>query len=343
MDAPETYSAALTHSPTLRRLLYEALASLGLDPTETYRRAYRGMPVQALLLEGREGHDHAPLFWQALPGISGDGDIGLHLGEAMTPRPLDVIGYLLLASRDLRQALDAFVRFQHILSGGFAARLQVQGEQACLELDLNYRGFASLRQQMECLVLLILKWLAGVTDGAFRVSGLDFRHPAPRRLHEHRRLLGLTPRFGQAHDALIFPAALLARPSRSANPRLFALLSQEAERELAALAENRLGNRVRYWLSSHLGRRPCTLLACAAALGLSEGALQRGLAQQGSSFRTLHEEVRRQHAQRLLESGQAIRDVARACGFAELSPFYRAFRRWYGVTPDSLRGRMPSG
>ncbi|MET1079776.1 MAG: AraC family transcriptional regulator ligand-binding domain-containing protein [Pseudomonas sp.] len=338
-------AAALTHSPTLRRLLYEALAELGLDPTDTYRRAYQGMPVQALLIDGREGHDNAPLFWQALPGLSGDADIGLHLAEVMVPRPLDVVGYLLLASQDLQQALESFVRFQHILSGGFAAVLQPRGERVALVLDLNYRGLASLRQQMECLALLVIKLLASVTDGDFRLLGLEFRHAAPRRLTEHRRLFGLTPQFEQPHDALIFPAALLQRPSRSGHPRLFALLSQEAERELAELAENQLSNRVRYWLTLNLGQRTCTLRACAEGLSLGAGALQRGLAQQGGSFRGLHDEVRRQRALELLGAGQAIREVARRCGFAELSPFYRAFRRWYGHTPQVMRQRdraMPS-
>ena len=335
-------AAALTHSPTLRRLLYEALAELGLDPTDIYRRAYQGMPVQALLIDGREGHDNAPLFWQALPGLSGDPDIGLHLAEVMTPRPLDVVGYLLLASQDLQQALEGFVRFQHILSGGFAAALQPRGEQVALVLDLNYRGLASLRQQMECLALLVLKLLASITDGDFRLLDLQFRHAAPRRLTEHRRLFGLTPRFGQAHDALVFPAALLQRPSRSAHPRLFALLCQEAERELAELAENQLFNRVRYWLTLQLGQRPCTLKACAEGLALDAGALQRALAQQGGSFRGLHDEVRRQRALELLEAGQAIREVARGCGFAELSPFYRAFRRWYGHTPQGMLRRDPA-
>ena len=63
------------------------------------------------------------------------------------------------------------------------------------------------------------------------------------------------------------------------------------------------------------------------------------LAEQQQSFRQLHDEVRRLRAQTLLDSGLAIREVARACGFAELSPFYRAFRRWYGQTPEQYRQR----
>ncbi|WP_347907542.1 AraC family transcriptional regulator [Pseudomonas grandcourensis] len=331
--------AALTHSPTLRRLLYEALASLQLDPTVTYRRAYQGVPLPPLLLSERQEHDNAPLFWQALAGLTGDVDIGLHLGEVMKPRPLDVVGYLLLASRDMREAVLCFVRYQHILSGGFAARLEDDGESVRLVLDLNYRGYGSLRQQMECLALVLIKMLGSVSDGEFALLGIDFRHPAPRRLSEHQRLFGLTPRFGQAHDALIFPRVLLARPSRSANPRMFTLLSQQAELELAELSENQLFNRVRYWLTGNLGQQGCNLKACAVALDLSGSALQRSLATQGSSFRALHEEVRRLRALELLDTGQAIREVARACGFAELSPFYRAFRRWFGCTPQAYRVR----
>ncbi len=161
-DDPST--SPLTHSATLRRLLYEALDALGLDPTRVYRSVYRRIPLPPPTLGGRLVHDNAPLFWTELAAVTGDADIGLHLGEAMKPRLLDVVGYLLLSARDLEEALRSFVRFQHILSGGFAARLEVEGETARLILDINYLGYASLRQQIECLMLLFLKLLALISD-----------------------------------------------------------------------------------------------------------------------------------------------------------------------------------
>lgn len=338
---PDNAFVALTHSSTLRRLLYEALAALGFDPTDTYRRAYAGVALAAPLLEAREEHDNAPRFWQALEGISGDVDIGLHLGEVMQPRPMDVVSYLLLAARDLRQGLQAFVRFQHILSGGFAARLEEQGDEARLVIDLNYREVGSLRQQMECLAVLLTKMLASA-GGELPLLGVEFRHRAPRKLAEHRRLLGVEPLFSRPHDVLILPRALLSRPSRSASPRLFEVLSEEAEKQLAGLVENQLLVRVRYWLEVNLGSATCSLEACALALGSNRSALQRSLSEQGSSFRALHDEVRRLRALRLLDQGLGVREVARACGFAELSPFYRAFRRWQGGTPRGLVSRHGS-
>lgn len=338
---PDNAFVALTHSSTLRRLLYEALAALGFDPTDTYRRAYAGVALAAPLLEAREEHDNAPRFWQALEGISGDVDIGLHLGEVMQPRPMDVVSYLLLAARDLRQGLQAFVRFQHILSGGFAARLEEQDDEARLVIDLNYREVGSLRQQMECLAVLLSKMLASA-GGELPLQGVEFRHRAPRKLAEHRRLLGVEPRFSRPHDVLILPRALLSRPSRSASPRLFEVLSEEADKQLAGLVENQLLVRVRYWLEVNLGSATCSLEACALALGSNRSALQRSLSEHGSSFRALHDEVRRLRALRLLDQGLGVREVARACGFAELSPFYRAFRRWQGGTPRGLVSRHGS-
>ncbi|MBC9252687.1 AraC family transcriptional regulator [Pseudomonas alcaligenes] len=339
MSSPQA-DLPLTHSATLRRLLYEALGVLGYDPTAIYRSTNQYRRLVPPPLEGRLRHDEAPLFWMAADSLTGDPDIGLHLGEVMKPRLLDVVGYLLLASRDLDEALHSFLRFQHILAGGFVAQLQLDGEQARLVLDLNYQAFAPLRQQMECLALLFLKLLCFITDDEFQLSAVEFRHARPRRLGEHRRLFGLLPSFACAHDALCFPAALLRRPSRTANPSLHRLLWEHAEEQLAQLVENDLLNRLRYLLGLRLGQAPCSLQACAAELGLSPAALQRALAAQGGNLRQVREAVQQARAHELLQGGQSIREVARACGFAELSPFYRAFRRWYGVTPEAYRAKL---
>ena len=237
------------------------------------------------------------------------------------------------------EALRSFVRFQHILSGGFAARLEVEGETARLILDINYLGYASLRQQIECLMLLFLKLLALISDDEFVAERIEFRHRAPPRLGEHRRLFGRLPLFSRPHDALVFSAALLRRPSRNANPDMHDVLTRHAEEQSRELSENRLLNRVRYLIELRLGEG-YGLRQCAAELGLGSGALQRALAAGGASFRQVRDEVRRQRASEMLLAGRAIREVAKACGFAELSPFYRAFRRWHAAPPEQYRARL---
>ena len=58
--------------------------------------------------------------------------------------------------------------------------------------------------------------------------------------------------------------------------------------------------------------------------------------------RRLHDAELSQPGGRHDEGGLGLdpREVARACGFSELSPFYRAFRRWYGMPPEVYRARL---
>ncbi len=126
-------------------------------------------------------------------------------------------------------------------------------------------------------MLLFLKLLALISDDEFVAERIEFRHRAPPRLGEHRRLFGRLPLFSRPHDALVFSAALLRRPSRNANPDMHDVLTRHAEEQSRELSENRLLNRVRYLIELRLGEG-YGLRQCAAELGLGSGALQRALA-----------------------------------------------------------------
>jgi AraC-like DNA-binding protein len=78
--------------------------------------------------------------------------------------------------------------------------------------------------------------------------------------------------------------------------------------------------------------------AVARKLGLSARTLQRRLAEAGTSFQDVLDEVRAGAARRLLrDPALAVSEVAFSLGYAELSSFYRAFRRWTGQTPIDWR------
>lgn len=77
----------------------------------------------------------------------------------------------------------------------------------------------------------------------------------------------------------------------------------------------------------------------AGALGASPRQIQRALAAHGETFSGLLRRLRLERARRALFDGKApVQHIAFDSGYSELSAFYRAFRRSYGVTPASLRG-----
>jgi AraC-like DNA-binding protein len=78
----------------------------------------------------------------------------------------------------------------------------------------------------------------------------------------------------------------------------------------------------------------------AARLGLTSRSLQRRLTDEGTTFATVREDVRRELARRYLTEGLPIADISFLLGFSEPSAFFRAFKRWTGETPLAARARL---
>jgi len=81
----------------------------------------------------------------------------------------------------------------------------------------------------------------------------------------------------------------------------------------------------------------------AHALGLSQRSLRRKLDQEGTSFRTLVEDERRELALQLLTgSDMRLDEVAIHLGYTDTASFTRAFRRWMGCSPGAYRQKQSS-
>ena len=73
---------------------------------------------------------------------------------------------------------------------------------------------------------------------------------------------------------------------------------------------------------------------------LTERTLQRRLADEGTTFREVVDEVRCDRASALLRDPDVrVADVAYAVGYDEVTSFTKAFRRWTGESPTDFRAR----
>jgi AraC-like DNA-binding protein len=73
-------------------------------------------------------------------------------------------------------------------------------------------------------------------------------------------------------------------------------------------------------------------------------ALQRRLADAGSSYQQLVDLARRDAAERYLATSPfAIGEIAYLLGYSEAAAFNRAFRRWHKSTPQAFRAQIRTG
>lgn len=66
-------------------------------------------------------------------------------------------------------------------------------------------------------------------------------------------------------------------------------------------------------------------------------SLQRRLKDENTSFNAVREQVRRDLTQRYLADNLSISEISFLLGFSEPSAFFRAFKRWTGMTPIEAR------
>lgn len=78
--------------------------------------------------------------------------------------------------------------------------------------------------------------------------------------------------------------------------------------------------------------------AVAAELCMTSRTLRRHLADEGTSFRALRDEVLMTLAEELIGTARMkLSDVAERLGYSDAAAFSHAFKRWKGVTPGAAR------
>src|SRR5690606_19219418 len=154
----------------------------------------------------------------------------------------------------------------------------------------------------------------------------------------YTEVFGCVPERGASTSELVFALELLDLPLLGPDPSLSALLAQRAEELLAALEVTPLAQRVAALLAADPSASRPSMEALAVRLAMSPRTLQRRLGEADTSWSRLVEAEQRRRACHALAAGELpIKEIADQVGFAEPSTFYRAFKRWTGVTPAEYR------
>lgn len=270
---------------------------------------------------------------RARPGVN----IGLAALRHVSPADFGVLGYVITNSASLREALEAFVRFQRLITDGVRWRIELGA--ACTVTVEADPGYERLGYPIEALVGLWLVLGRMLTGHAWAPIEARFRHAPLGDVGEVERSVGAPVRFRAGENALILSLETLALPVTAGRAALAPSLAQLAEATLVQLdGYGTTTARLRALLFDQIPRGVTGKAELARAIGLSERTLNRRLREEGTTFRDVLEEVRRELAMSwLADARHAVYEVAFLLGYREPSTFYRSFRRWTGASPKAWR------
>jgi AraC-like DNA-binding protein len=270
---------------------------------------------------------------------TGNDNFGLRFGQQFKPDSLGLLGYVGLCSANLGQALRNVVRMFPYHQQGSILQLIERDDYCRLDYQVQHGAIAHKRQDAELSLGMFNNLMRQALGPSWAPEQVLFEHAPPQAWHEHCKSFDAPVLFNQSRNALVFPRRLLDTPMPGRDPKLLALML-EAMPQLSHPhdARRNLTDEVQHLLREHLGDGLVSLEGIAEHLRLPAWTLQRRLADQGTSFSELLDQVRQQLATYYLQqSDLAISELALQLGYSEISAFSRAFRRWFSISPQQWR------
>ncbi len=268
----------------------------------------------------------------------------LHVGKHFVPKRYGLLGHVMQRAATLEQALIDFNRFQHLTNNICVRKMSRVPEGIRLTVETHptvqkhpeFLAVAARHEAPLSVPLALARYLAGKRITPIRVS---FRHMPMGDRSEHDDYFGVPVQFGMQSDEMIFSQESLDTPLPEANSSKYRSALDLVLAHVDPTADLLLvGATLRQRLLHSLDQAVPKMSAMARAMGMSARTLQRRLEGEGTSFERVLDDVRRDLAvQHLVNPSISSYEIAGLVGFTEPSPFFRAFRRWFGCTPKEWR------
>ena len=281
-------------------------------------------------------------FLDAASKALNDNWLGFHLARDLDFRSAGRLFYVFASAARLGDGLERLQRYCRVTNEAVQITYSCGTESA---ITISYSGVARHRDrhQIEFIMTLLLGLCRSLTDRQLIPRRVSFAHHRNHEASPMRRFFGTEIEYDGSRDELVFEPSVHALPLVGADPYLGELMQESCEAALARHSSNvsQLRTSVENMIAPLLPHAKVPSREVAARLGLSERTFARRLAEEGTTYGEILDQLRREIATSYLaETDLQISQIAWLLGFHQVSAFTHACRRWTGKSPRDMRASL---
>lgn len=263
-------------------------------------------------------------------------DFGMRLAREQGIQILGPVAVIIRNSATVETALNSVSRFLHNIAPVDHVELLREQRAAVFTLTTTVRQPARHDQWVEHGLGIAMDAFRLMLGEGFVPLRVTMQHPRIGPTEAYQKMFGCPVTFESDLNSVHPPVHVLTQPIRGRDAEALAL----AERYLSGVRPDlEVADHVRELTQRLLAVNQASLLVTARAMALHPRVLQRKLADAGTTFENVLDDVRRELAWQLSATGLSVSRIASTLGYAEHSSYTRACRRWYGESPRQLRAR----
>lgn len=274
---------------------------------------------------------------ESLITLSGQPDLGLKTGLNARLHHLGQTGFAALTAPSIIEALNCICRFEPLNSQNIRGHSTVTTSEQ--ETRFNFYSISPYNRFNRFVVDMALassiQFVNELANKTLAPKRINIEFPAPRYVDRYQQHLPIAVAFSSQENSVTYDTQSLRQACAFSNPLSHLEQVQTLHQQLAAqLKHQTLTEQVMKEIGPLLTKQQPTMEQVAHNIGVPPWTLRRRLAEQQTTFKQLLDDTRKSLAQMYLtEPNYRFEHIAYLIGFKNSTAFYRAFKRWFNMTP----------
>jgi len=276
-------------------------------------------------------------LWELAISVTGDPALGLHLYRYYNSGQSHFVPGIIFSSPSLLDGLQQWVRYASLVCNADKFELQEHGD----FFTLVYTNISPAHKNLwlpELYFSLMSGLLLERIHGEHVIEEIWMAHPAPDYADEYQAVFSTKVLFDQSEYHVRLKRESLGAGMKTHDPYHHSILKSYADNSMRSCGQTaEFSEKTRLSIIEHLPRNRANIQTIADAFHVDRRTLLRRLKSEGTTFKGLLEDTRKNLAHDYLIQGLSITQISFLLGFTATSSFQVAFKRWYEQSPGDYR------